>query len=354
MDRRNRDLGRVEELVPAALLGTEVLGMVVPPHDRLWRLETRHCQLGPVLADVRDDVDEAGLLGDQRNHVLERALVLRGVDVLAGPDTEKNDLHAPSSVRGGDLSTGSLRPIDHGAVETIAMSRAPQSLLHRYYRDVMEPAFAPAELMQYDELLAAVRSPGTDGLVVLGDGRPVAGVMTEEYVDGALLLLAYVVVAPSHRGRGTGGELIGSAVGGEGRPVLAEIEDPRFHGTHPLRGDPVSRLRFYDRLGSRLLPVPYVQPSLRPGSPRVRNLLLITVPSRARVDDSIDGHLVANFLTEYFTTCEGDDVEGDETFSKLRAAARGDGRLRLRRLDELEYARTAPDSPDDRGPSARG
>lgn len=244
--------------------------------------------------------------------------------------------------------------MDHAFVDTIAMSQASDSLLSRYYRDVMAPAFAPAELMEHDELLTAVRSPGTHGLVVLQDGRPVAGVMTEEYVEGAVLLLAYVVVAPALRGRGTGGELIGMAVGGDERPVLAEIEDPRFHGAHPVRGDPASRLRFYDRLGSRLLPVPYVQPSLRPGSPRVGNLLLITVPSRAPVDESIDGHLVADFLTEYFTECEGGGVEADEGFARLRAAARADGQLRLRRLDELESARTAPGPPNAQGSSAGG
>ncbi len=110
------------------------------------------------------------------------------------------------------------------------MTEVATSVLRRYYDELMEPAFAPAELMTWDELDGALHEPGTRGTLLLDDGSPVAGLVTEDYVDAALLLVAYVVVSPRHRGQGLGTTLLRETVGSEPRPVLAEIEDPRFHG----------------------------------------------------------------------------------------------------------------------------
>ena len=230
-------------------------------------------------------------------------------------------------------------------METLTLSTASDDLLQLYYRELMEPSFAPAELMTYQELLTAVRNPGADGLMVMEGSKPVAGLVVEEYLDGRLLLLAYVVVAASLRGQGTGARLIATAVGSDPRPVLAEIEDPRFHAADEHRGDPVARARFYERLGSRLLPLPYVQPSFRPGSPRVPNLLLITIPSAAPVGDTINGVLVGDFLTEYYSACEGEEtVAADESFRRLDEAARSQGHIQLGELGDLDSARTNEDA----------
>lgn len=228
-------------------------------------------------------------------------------------------------------------------VDTVAMANLPERLLRTYYDDLMAPAFPPAELMTYEELRGALDESGTRGLVVLDDETPVAGLVTEDYLDGRVLLLAYVVVAADLRGRGVGAELIGHATGREQRLVLAEIEDPRYHRADEHTGDPVARLRFYERLGSRLLPLPYTQPSLRPGSPRAENLLLITIPSALTAGDVVDGGLVADFLEEYYLACEGPDVvAGDEEYLALRRATGAPGPLPLLPLSDLDPARLAP------------
>jgi hypothetical protein len=73
------------------------------------------------------------------------------------------------------------------------------------------------------------------------------------------------------------------------------VEDPRFRQAGP-HGDPAARLRFYDRAGGKLLPVPYTQPSVGPGRPRVSGMFLICLDS-ARW--SIPRDAVLAFLDEY-------------------------------------------------------
>lgn len=232
-----------------------------------------------------------------------------------------------------------------GRVETVAMASLPERSLRTYYDDLMAPAFPPAELITYDELREALAGGGTHGQVVLDGSTPVAGLVTEDYLDGRVLLLAYVAVAAGQRGRGVGADLIGRVTGGEQRLVLAEVEDPRFHSADEHTGDPAARLRFYERLGSRLLPLPYTQPSLRPGSPRVANLLLITIPSAVPAADEVDGGLVADFLEEYYLACEGREVvAADEEYLALRRATGAPGPLPLFPLTDLGPARPAPGS----------
>lgn len=220
------------------------------------------------------------------------------------------------------------------------MTDVPRTVLRHYYDELMQPAFPPAELMTWDELDRALAEPGTQGLLLLEDGVPVAGLVTEDYVDASLLLLTYVVVSSRHRGQGLGSRLIRHAVGHEPRPVLAEIEDPRFHEADEHRGDPAARVRFYERLGSRLLAIPYSQPSLRPGSPRVDDLLLITIPSALPATE-LDGRLVRAFLDEYYEACEGEDVVADDpSYRSLRDAV--PDRVPLSRLGDLHLARPGP------------
>jgi GNAT superfamily N-acetyltransferase len=199
--------------------------------------------------------------------------------------------------------------------------------------------------MTYDELDEARRGGGTRGTLLLHGAEPVAGMVTEDYLDGRVVLLGYLVVAATARNAGLGARLLAEVVeapaGGAPPLVLAEIDDPRFHPSNDM-GDPVARVRFYDRAGARLLPLPYAQPSLRPGSPRVDNLLLIALGT---TEPWVDGPTVAAFLTEYYEGCEGEDaVRADPAFLALRDAVLGrDGHLPLHPLSDLGAARPGPD-----------
>lgn len=215
--------------------------------------------------------------------------------------------------------------------------------LRRFHTTLLRPAFPPAELMTYEELRNARLEPTTRGTILFDVDEPVAGIVTEDYLGGRVLLVAYLVVAAPARSGGIGARLLSRAAlrRAPAPLVLAEIEDPRCFAQGDA-GDPVARVRFYDRVGGRLLPLPYFQPSLRPGSPRVDGLLLIAIGAPG---PDVDGSLVAAFLDEYYGMCEGEQVaRTDPAYLTLRTAALGDGqgRLPLLPLSALEAARPSP------------
>jgi len=215
--------------------------------------------------------------------------------------------------------------------------------LRRFYTTLLEPAFPPAELMTYEGLREARLEATRGGTILFDADDPVAGIITEDYLGGRVVLVAYLVVAATARNGGIGAWLLSGTVARRAPTslVLAEIEDPRWFAVSDA-GDPVARLRFYDRVGSRLLPLPYAQPSLRPGCSRVDGLLLIAISAPG---PDVDGALVAAFLDEYYGSCEGEEVvRTDPAYLALRAAALGDerGRLPLLPLSALDAARSDP------------
>lgn len=195
--------------------------------------------------------------------------------------------------------------------------------LRDFYHRLMLPSFPPPELMTFEELVDALRTTQMNGHVMIDGNIIVAGLMTQEYLEGKVLLLTYLVVAKERRREGLGSHLIKTVVRPQPKLVLAEIEDPRFHGSDENRGDPAARLRFYERMGSKLLPIPYTQPSLRIGSPRVDNLLLITIPSALHPTKEIEGTLITEFLCAYYAASEGPAIliDSDVQFRSLRRSA---------------------------------
>ncbi|MEJ3747292.1 GNAT family N-acetyltransferase [Actinomycetes bacterium KLBMP 9797] len=205
----------------------------------------------------------------------------------------------------------------------------------RFYREVLVPSFPPEELVDLDGLRPTA---GAFGTVVLRDGEPVAGALGDLFPDSGVLLLSYLAVRPGLRAGGFGGKLLGAELARwrQRAPealILAEVEDPRAHAAGP-HGDPVARLRFYDRLGARLLPLWYFQPALRPGADRVRGMLLIAwAPS----GDVVEADVVARFLDEYVGASDDTD---DPEYEALRAqlSAWPDGKLPLWPLSRLPNA----------------
>jgi GNAT superfamily N-acetyltransferase len=210
-----------------------------------------------------------------------------------------------------------------GIVEISVLDRLA---LGQFYRTVLEPSVPRAELVTLDEICCAyLGEDAQPGAVMLAEGEPVAGLLGEIYPASGVLLIAYLVVRGSQRGRGRGTALLAETLAtwqASLRPslVLAEIDDPRFHAADADKGDPVARARFYDRTGARLLAMPYFQPSLRLGSPRVYDMLLICYGD----GDSVPSETVITFLSEYFEACEGVQVLTNPEFQKLLNYARRD------------------------------
>jgi len=190
-----------------------------------------------------------------------------------------------------DVRVVALDELDRAVVDQV------HELLHR--------CIPPDELITGEELHAAHgRGPDAEpSAVVLREGSPVAVMLAERFAGGRVLLLSYVAVEPAARGAGIGAALVGEVLEdwADGAVVVAEVAHPRWHPGDADTGDGASRLRFYGRLGARLLPAPYVQPSLRPGLPRVPGLLLI----RLDAGGPVPPEPLELFLEEYYSACEG-------------------------------------------------
>lgn len=226
-------------------------------------------------------------------------------------------------------------------------------LLRRFYSEVLERCFGPAELVSADALAAGV-ARGDVGrtlvMVAFGPGGEIlGGIVGERYLGGKVFLLAYLGVRPDVRGKGVGTLLLAQADAHWYRTLrpqltLGEVEHPMFHPSTDF-GDPVARLRLYERTGSKVLRMPYFQPEVRKDGGRVYDMLLLALyadPSVCCLEDEgprLAASLVGDFLDDYFGSSEGPDVvAGDPEYRLLRAwADRPDGiaLLPLSRYQEI-------------------
>lgn len=211
-------------------------------------------------------------------------------------------------------------------------------LLRSLYRDVLAPSFPPAELVDERTFLAGHDAGRLRSLGVVRDGRVVAGVVGQWFPDARVLLVQYLAIAPGARGCGIGSRLVTAAVASwralEPLLVVAEVEHPDHHTGSEAHGDPVARLRFYARLGARVLALPYFQPGGGPGGERVPALLLMSLPLDAATGASgasrrwggsgdVPASPVRTFLEANLRSSEG-VLAHDAATRRLLDAARGD------------------------------
>lgn len=180
----------------------------------------------------------------------------------------------------------------------------------RFYAAILQPAFPPEELIGIKELKASYLDPesGSLGMVAILGGDPIGGMLGEYSERTGIMLLSYLAVRSDQRSTGLGGALIRTVLpiwreSFAPSAVLAEIEDPRYF-TSSAHGDPVARVRFYERIGAKLLPLSYFQPSLGPGLERVRGMFLICLdPER----EYVAGHTLLEFMDGYMESSENAD-----------------------------------------------
>ena len=222
------------------------------------------------------------------------------------------------------------------------MYEAPGSgpVIEDFYQQVLVPSFPADELVSLEEVQEI--ADGEDGSIWLAedaDGTVVAGAVAEWDESVRVLLLGYLAVRPGIRGGGIGGPLYLTALDSwrqRFKPclILAEVEDPEFHGGSEDHGDPGARLRFYANRGSRILDFPYFQPALKPGAERVTGLFLIALhvdPEFAGAGgaDTINAAVVRKYLENYQTQYEGKVATDDQAMTMWRALDRPEG-VRLR------------------------
>ena len=231
-------------------------------------------------------------------------------------------------------------------------------LFDAVYTDILTPSFPPEERGGLEELRAGVAGGSTRVLAALDDdGSPTAAAVGDWSETTGVALLSYLAVRSGRRGAGVGGDLLAAAMADwreRWRPalVLAELEHPSAHGTSEAYGDPDQRVRFYARRGLRALDVPYFQPGLTPGAPRVYGFMLcaleVAEAGAGPGTDTVDGARITRFMADYLEGGEG-AVGTDPACLALFAALDRPGGVPL--IDVTQYERVPVSTPD--GPAAQ-
>jgi len=223
-------------------------------------------------------------------------------------------------------------------------------LLARMHREVLVPSFSADELDDAETMARGLRGEGparTLASVALEGDEVVGGVVGEVYEAEEVLLLAYLAARPGGRGRGVGSALL-AHVAPRWYPgvrlAVGEVHDPRRWSDVPDE-DPVSRLRFYERVGGRVLGVPFVQPALDEDRARIEGFLLIAFHVDPAVEVNEDGtasirsNVVSRFVRRYYEAAEGAREPYDGQLTQL-----------LERIDEHATIPLHPIAEYDRVP----
>lgn len=206
----------------------------------------------------------------------------------------------------------------------------------RIHHELLIPAFpsdAPADV---EDLLDAI-TLGVMSIYAIhaDDGTPLAFALGDHYPSARTVLLAYLAVRSDFRNQGLGSLVYRTALDGWAAAhgpcmILAEVENASCE-PDPQGGDPVARLRFYDRHGARhLAGVPYFQPAMY-GSDERPDLLLLACHVDAALhgpegSGSVRSTDLVTFLKENIEVCEGAPVSDWQARALIRAAQTRQGR----------------------------
>lgn len=185
---------------------------------------------------------------------------------------------------------------DRGSITVVAGSTEPPQVWRAVYREVLEPAFPPSELVDLDTFLSYAADADARVWFAKTAQRVCGLAVVNRDPALGIGLLSYLAVEPSHRAAGAGSTLITELRRRE--PVLlVEIEDPGRHHDRG-HGDPRRRVEFYHRHGVLEIDVPFFQPPVSPGQPPVDGMLLglLTVDAP---HGSIEAAAIRAYLRNY-------------------------------------------------------
>jgi predicted N-acetyltransferase YhbS len=215
---------------------------------------------------------------------------------------------------------------------------------------VLAPSFVLDELEPFEEFEAKLDEDTTTLLVGVDDsGEIVAAAVFVNIRAASAVVLRQMATRQDLRGTGLGTELYHAFLAtleATEQPslVLAEVQHPDYHEAHPRHGDPLSRLRFYDRFDALIIDVPYYQPALAAGLKPVYGLLLLALYVRPDLINPARTYLdpPENLLFALRSLLYADGDPDDGAAAALLSAA---SRNRVRLLPTSEYAQATPGLP---------
>jgi GNAT superfamily N-acetyltransferase len=218
---------------------------------------------------------------------------------------------------------------------------ADAGVLRRLYRDVLVEAFSSDELDDVETMEDGLRGEGETNVLasvaLRRDGSAIGGIVGDLFAVERVLLVSYLAVRPNLQGRGIGHALVKHALpkwqAKHGVDVVvAEVHDPRRWRSPAENAE--RRLRFFERVGARVLDVPFVQPALRPSDDRVQGFLLLALDVGSKVD--LPSELIAGFVERYYEVAEGAREPDDATLNALLERIRARKTIRLLPISEYE------------------
>jgi GNAT superfamily N-acetyltransferase len=162
------------------------------------------------------------------------------------------------------------------------------------------------------------------------DSRVLVGfIFLELYRQSGCGLVTYIAVGSGFRGRGVAGRLLRDAEtrlldDARRHPVtlqaiFGEVNNPERVSPAQDSMDPRDRVRLFDRLGVRWVPMHYVQPPLGPNQSKCYSLDLVVMPRNGRPQDRISGSVITGFLHEFYRALGIPSPELDADFCRMAA-----------------------------------
>lgn len=215
---------------------------------------------------------------------------------------------------------------------------------------VLAPSFVLDELEPFEEFEEKLEDGTTTLLVGVDDaGEYVAAAVFVNIPSASAVVLRQMATREDLRGTGIGTELYQGFIAtleATEQPslVLAELQHPDYHEAHARHGDPLARLRFYDRFDALIIDVPYFKPSLAAGLKPVYGLLLLALYVRPDLINPARNYLdPPENLLYALRSLLWADGEPDEAATAALLAAASVSRVRL--VPVSEYRQVTPGLP---------
>lgn len=218
-----------------------------------------------------------------------------------------------------------------------------EELLEEVYRKIYLPAFpkddereTPSDWLprlavrkpQPPQPLTHILLAGTQ--LTSRHARTVCAIaICEFYQHSCCALLTYIAVDPEHRGAGLARRLLREAAAAaradaeaQGRSLLAifaEAMEGGESGAQPGNHfTNAARTNVLYRLGARLVPLDYVQPSLGAGKQRSRALKLLTLPVLGHPPVTLSRTVLFGYLEEFYAALGVSDPSSDADFLAMQ------------------------------------